>query len=123
VNVLCLVGSIAILFYVLKYRVHLDLKVTLTSSRDSIHASRGKGRRAEAGCLTSPSPIATTRPVQPIAAVPESVVWGDIASALVNLGASKADARRAAMRACKEWPNSDFNSVFTAALQEVGRAA
>src|SRR6267154_2423066 len=67
----CLIGSLAILFYVLKSRVHVH--VTLTSLRDSIHASRGKGRRAEAssretfGGTTLAScqkSTAMTRPVQ-----------------------------------------------------------
>lgn len=115
---ICLVGSIAILFFILKYRVHVH--VTLTNSRDA--RSVMKGRRAEKRLVGADVSTATTRPV-PIAIVPESVVWGDIASGLVNLGASKAQARIAARKACREYPDADFNSVFTAALQEVGRAA
>ena len=119
-SLFCLLASSAILFFILKYRVHVH--VTLTSSRDSIHASRGKGRRAESPRRKTGS-IATTRPIQPIAAVPESIVWGDIASGLVNLGAGKREARAAAQKACRENPDASFNSVFTVALQEVGRAA
>jgi hypothetical protein len=107
----CLLFSLAILYFVLRYRVHIHINVT--SSRHSSEAR--KGLRA-ADSSSSFGPTAMTRPA-------ESVVLGDIASALVNLGAPKAQAKAAAIRAVREHPDADFNLQFSVALQEVGRAA
>ncbi len=85
-------------------------------------SSAGTARMAETPKQTQAPTQDRTRPVV-ISATPESIVWGDVASALVNLGADKKQARAAAMKACREYPDAPFNSVFTAALQEVGRAA
>ncbi len=120
----CLLATSAILFFIIKYRVHVHVTYTPTSSRGR-KIARNPGRRAATlACANSLSSTAMTRPVK-LQAIehPESVVWGDIASGLVNLGASKADARRAARKACTEYPDADFNAQFTVALQEVGRAA
>jgi hypothetical protein len=130
----CLLASLAILFYVLKYRVHVHVTYT-PSSRRKGEARKGvpavtrsgdpslSGRRAEASLRQkSLQPTAMTRPVHP-----ESVVWGDqettpildIQSALVNLGAKPKRAKAAAEHVLRNWPDADFSTQLRAALQEV----
>ena len=138
-SAVCLLLSSAILFYVLKYRVHLHVSYTRPTSRvgatrkgspqvssepatpqkgSRCDSARKMGRRAESTPMTGVCSTATTRPV-PF----DSVVWGDITSALVNLGASKVDARFAAKKALLEHAQESFDIQLSAALQNIGRAA
>jgi hypothetical protein len=117
-NVVWLIGSAAILFFIVKYRVHVHITYTPSGSRRP--TARKSGRRAEARADLGPT--AKTRPVL-FSQTPESIVWGDIASALVNLGASKQQARSAARQALAEHPDASFDIQMTVALQKVGKAA
>lgn len=116
-STLCLIITSAILFFILKYRVHVHVTYTPTSSR----VTARKGRRAEEATGTDARtrhgpalPQAMTRPAKD----PGSIVWGDITSALVNLGAPKAKAQAAAQKAVRQFPDS-FDDQLRAAIQEV----
>jgi len=129
----CLLLTSAILFYIIKFRVHVRIHVDYSRPTSRVGATR-KGDTAFSSEPVSPQGSRLTRkPGRRAESIddrvcstattrPDSVVWGDITSALVNLGASKAKARAAAMKACQEHPDADFNLQFSVALQEV-RAA
>jgi len=115
VSTVCLILSISILFFILKFRVHIHVTYTRASS----------GRRAEArakrtgSCTPDLQPIAKTRPDSTgtrgrnVAGTPSSTTRGsktpgkvcgtprlnDLVSALMGLGSSRTIAKEAAQRA------------------------
>ena len=120
-NLLSLLFSIGTLAFILRYRIHVHV-VYSSSRRDSRPRAKSagskacphtrtalpiSGRRAGGVSQSSEAPtVAMTRPVQ------------DLASALVNLGASKASARAAALRAYQQAPNASFDELVRIAIQE-----
>ena len=135
--------SLAILFFILRYRVHVH--ITWTPPASPVRQSRVKGRRAEAQVGTL-KPTAMTRPAltrmaagarmgnRPVTGSPngaggrlpesrpvpiDSVVWGDIASALENLGAPKHRAKAAAQHVARNWPDAGFDEQLRQAFREV----
>ena len=133
-------ASAAILYYVLRYRIHIHIEI----SHASAWGSPGRSRRAEfdspAEASSSPSrqrvkasgvvtrtrggelrapddrvrSTATTRPA--ISRVQ------DITSALVNLQAKPQRAKAAAEHVVRNWPDADFDTQFRAAVKEVQAA-
>jgi hypothetical protein len=121
-NACSLLASLAILFYVLKFRVHVH--VTYTSSSRGLGAARKRGRMVSSDPTVprNSGPVACQSSTRAARQIPDSVVWGDIASGLVNLGAPKRKAEVAAQRAVEQHPDASFEIQFSVALQEV-RAA
>lgn len=92
----CLLTSAAILFFVLRYRVHIH--VTYAGSRPRSRAARTAAPRSTAADT-------------------------ELVSALRNLGCSAPAAKKAATRAAAEAPN-DFNGALKLAIQyATGQAA
>ena len=106
-------GMFAILFFILRYRVHVH--ITWTPPASPVRQPRVKGRRAEAQVGTL-KPTAMTRPA--LTEI-DSVVWGDIASALENLGAPKHRAKAAAQHVARNWPDVGFDEQLRQAFREV----
>ena len=108
-SALCLLLSIAILFFILRYRVHVHVSYT----------PRVPGRRAEAS-----RPTATTRPgnirqrgkLANLGGGGEAVALADLTSALRGLGCTAAQARTAAERALDQ-RLPDFADTLKAAIQ------
>ena len=127
--------ALLILGYVWKYRVHVHLNIEITSSRkgearsgEARKNSRPRktamacgtqiGNRPVTGSQNGPGGrLSESRPV-PI----DSVVWGDISSALENLGAPKHRARAAAEHVVRNWPDASFDVQFREALKELQAA-
>lgn len=110
-NALLFFSSAFILWYVIKYRIHVHINIS--NSRCPLSSARKTGRRAAArGSLL---PTAKTRPVNSQETTPVL----DIQSALVNLGCKPHRARAAAEHVTRNWPEKDFNSQLRAAIQEV----
>jgi len=136
-NLLFFLFSLAILFFVVRFRIHVHVvytsssrdysrprpksgrgtpRLTSTSSDAGSPATRPEslsGRRAEADAmpvarLTS-APTAMTLPVQ----------FFDVQSVLVNLGAPKAKARATAQRVCQQHPGAGFDQLVRIAIREV----
>jgi hypothetical protein len=142
---LCLLASSAILFYVLRFRVHVHVTYAPTTSRRCSSSSPARkrgtatetprqtatvpqslsGRRAEAEgtdarlryrASEQHGPEDATAMTRPVQTIE------DIASGLVNLGAQKRPALLAARKAVRDYPDADFDIQFSIAIQEV-RAA
>jgi len=122
-NALSLLISLAILFFVIRFRIHVHVvyqgsswvasprrkqagvKACSSSTRALLPIS---GRRAAETAVTSEAlPTAMTLPVQ------------DLQSALVNLGASKSRARATAQKVCQQHPGAGFDQLVRIAIQEV----
>jgi hypothetical protein len=101
--------SSAILFFVLRYRVHVHVTYTLPVSPRGIRSPMRSQRATDRSSLVAPGrqAEATTncRPVQ-----------ADVESALINLGCKKLKAREIAARACRE--HQDFEGALRLAIQE-----
>ena len=111
-SALLFITSAFILWYVIKYRIHVHV---------TIEGSRGKGRvksgrRAEERGMNPPT--AKTRPAN----FQETTPVLDIQSALVNLGCKPHRARAAAEHVTRNWPEKDFDAQLRAAIQEVQAA-
>ena len=120
-NTLLFLLSSAILWYVIKYRIHVHVTIS-TSSRGPLSSARKPGRRAEANRrpdqferATATVPTAKTRPANSQETTPVL----DIQSALVNLGCKPHRARAAAEHVTRNWPEKDFDAQLRAAIQEV----
>jgi len=119
----CLLFSLAILFFVVRFRIHVHVvyqgspwvasprrkqagvKACSPTTRALLPIS---GRRAAVMAVSSEAlPTAITRPAQ------------DLQSALVNLGANKAKARATAQRVCQQHPGAGFDQLVRIAIQEV----
>ena len=120
-NFFCLLVSIGTLVFILRYRIHVHV-VYSSSRRDSRPRAKSAGSKA---CphTRAALPISgrqttgqLTSEAQPVASRPGPVQ--DLASALVNLGASKASARAAALRAYQQAPNASFDELVRIAIQE-----
>jgi hypothetical protein len=122
--------SLAILYWVLKYRVHIHVTYTPLRGREPRRGS-AKPRTGEdrphqfAGSVPpsrpriSPRSIASDVSAAESVIHPESVVWGDISSALVNLGTPKTKARSIASKVCKEHAGEQsFEDLLRLAIQE-----
>jgi len=130
----CLLLTSAILFCIIKFRVHVRIHVDYSRPTSRVGATR-KGDTAFSSEPVSPQGSRLTRkPGRRAESIddrvcstattgPDSVVWGDITSALVNLGASKMDARSAAKKALLDHAQESFDIQLSAALQNIGRAA
>jgi len=117
----CLLVSAAILFYILKYRVHIHV---------TYEAQRTPGRSERKGRTVSAKVGAATRStVRPIRQRLERDEPGsskldrsgdnlrEVTSALINLGCAPAHARKAAARACSSGAQ-DFDALLRRAIQE-----
>jgi Holliday junction resolvasome RuvABC DNA-binding subunit len=98
-------ASCAILYYVVRYRVHVHIEFSDSPSRQRVK----KGRRAERSESTPTTATAMTRPDPS----------NDLSSALVNLGAKPHRARAAAQHVVRNWPDAGFDEQLRAALKEV----
>lgn len=118
-NLLSPLVCIAILFYVLKYRVHIHVTYTKNESSRAGSQSRrsrvsGKvpgDQRAAAG------PRAHDRNLDHVRTEASSSALRDITSALINQGCTPAHARKAAARACAS-DAQDFDTLLRRAIQE-----
>lgn len=97
--------SLAILFYVIRYRVHVHIEISSSPSRQRV-----KGRRAEARNEVA-APTAKTRP--------DFSRVQEISSALVNLQAKPGRAKAAAEHVVRNWPNLSFEQQVWEAVKEV----
>lgn len=123
----CFLFSASVLFFVLKYRVHIHVTYAPRIDRRAVRdlrwprpavSSHGDhqdtmARVARMGKKpVAESPIGRSAPLA-IATAAHS----DIVSALVNLGCSKSEAREAAKRAVEQGP-AEFESLLRRAIQE-----
>jgi hypothetical protein len=114
VSILCALISLAVLYFILKYRVHINIEIT---------SSRGPRPRVKAGNVSSIHPSRKSQGTESHGASLARRRTGEdpsleITSALVNLGSSKAEARAAAKRAIAKLPDAPFDVVLRAAIQE-----
>jgi len=134
-SLFCLLASIAILCFVLKFRVHVHLHVECSpsSSRGVRHvrvkAGKGysesplaslSGRRSEAINRT-PLPVEAPLSNRPVPSQ-ETTPIQDLQSALVNLGAKPHRAKAAAEHVCRNLPQAPFDTLLRVAIQEVQAA-
>ena len=111
-NVGLFFASVAILFFVLRYRVHLHLEYAPRTRKNrrmraqtaTVVSRSGKNPPQEARQQTEPSWTAPTQMVT------------DLESALVNLGASKPEARKRATAAMAQGP-AGFDALLFRAMQ------
>ena len=100
-NVGLFFASVAILFFVLRYRVHLHLEYAPRTRKNRrmlcADSHRGKPIREE------PTPEEARQQTEPSWTAPAQMVT-DLESALVNLGASKPEARKRATAAMAQGP-------------------
>jgi hypothetical protein len=126
----CLILSAAILFYILKYRVHIHVHITRESSgiRQSVrparpakvssvprHAPKSDDRLRMLNTGLSPSGSGTRENES------QQATTADLVSALRNLGATSGAARIAAARAAKE--TQDFGQALKLAIQYATKEA
>lgn len=102
--------SAAILFYVIRYRVHVHVTYTAPAGRRPRHHRSPKP--------ASGSAIARTVEPTRSTAAKSSEASSLISSALVNLGAKPRDARAAAERAIQANPAAPFETLLRKAIQE-----
>jgi hypothetical protein len=100
--------SSAILFFVLRYRVHVVVTYTLPGSPRGIRSPVRSQRATDRSSLVTPGRQAETTSCRPVQA--------DVESALVNLGCKKLKAREIAARACQQ--HQDFDGALRLAIQE-----
>jgi hypothetical protein len=105
-SALCLSLSILILYFVLRYRIHIHVTCQVPGW------SRKSSRRKRVASYPARNSAA-------IEAVHPSIAASDLASALVNLGARKRPALAAAVRAIEQHPDASFDLQFSVALQQM----
>jgi len=138
-NLLFFLFSLAILFFVVRFRIHVHV-VYQGSSRDYSRPRPKSGRSTPRLQYSSDAGSPATRPEsfsgrraeadrQPVArltsaptAMTPPVQFFDVQSALVNLGAPKAKARATAQRVCQQHPGAGFDQLVRIAIQEVQAA-
>jgi hypothetical protein len=108
INIMLFLGSATILFYVLKFRVHIHVTYTLPGSPRGIRSPVRSQRATDRSSLVAPGRQAETTGCRPVQA--------DVESALVNLGCKKLKAREIAARVCRE--HQDFDGALRLAIQE-----
>ena len=99
-NLILFLASAGILFYVLRYRVHVHIFYQ---------------NRQRKPTENHPSPANGKRPVHPEAA-PQAV--SDLTSALHNLGCNVAKARQIAERVYQQAPQANFTWLLKQAIRE-----
>ena len=105
-NLALFISTAAMLFYIVRYRIHLHVEYTPLRSR------RHARRRFQA-------PAMETGRVAPVDSGEASGVARDLESALVNLGASKEEARQRTACAIAQGPG-DFDALILRAMQAGG---
>jgi hypothetical protein len=105
------ISTAAMLFYVVRYRIHLHVEYTPIRSRR--HARRAQASR---------SPASRVGQVTPFVSGEADGVARDLESALVNLGASSKEARERASAAIAQGPG-DFDTLILRAMQAGGDPA
>jgi len=98
-NLILFLASAGILFYVLRFRVHIHILYQRRTKPTENH----------------PSPANSKRPVHP-AAAPQAV--SDLTSALQNLGCKTAKARVVAERVYQQAPRARFEILLREAIRE-----
>ena len=101
-------STAAMLFYVVRYRIHVHVEYTPRHRR-----ARAKG---SARFASEPKRAADKNLGGGL-----STVARDLESALMNLGASKKEARQRAAVAMAQGPTQDFDALILRAMQAVGR--
>ena len=101
INVFMFLASAAMLFYVIKYRIHLHVEYAKRSGRGGRKARQEQSARrsGQQGVASADSPLEK-----------------DLISALENLGASKEEARARAAEAVAQGPG-DFDALILRAMQ------
>lgn len=129
----CLIASCGILFYILKFRVHIHVVQSPTRQKPSRKGSTlRKSVRSEGPAKVLPVRDRTSRTVESIPSIrgtgqpnkgkeQSEQAESDIASALRNLGANPAAACRAASRATQQ--TEDFSQALKLAIQYAQEAA
>jgi hypothetical protein len=106
INAFLFLANCAMLLFIFKYRVHLHLEYTPRPSKrrhHRVHSERAVIRGTKPSSVpVSPADIATRR---------------DLESALVNLGATKEEARGRADHAMAEGPGEEFEALILRAMQ------
>lgn len=129
-NFLFFAFSLGVLFFVLKYRVHIHVNIETSGKRRGSPHHRAKPGNAPAGQAAihalpgSDSGSADgprKRQSQPDSIAGSRPPTADIISALVNLGCSKSEARAAAKRAVEQGPGA-FEDLLRRAIQEAKAA-
>jgi hypothetical protein len=98
-NAILFLASCAILYFVLKYRIHLHVEY----SPRKAHRAHRRG-------------VAPSTPSEAPASPVSVQMLADLESALVNLGASKPEARTRAAAAIAQGPG-DFDALILRAMQ------
>lgn len=96
-SALCLIASAAMLYFVVRYRVHVTISYAKPARR---RASSKKAKQA------TPALVPVLQPI--------NTAVEDLTSALINLGCKPAQARKAAIRAAAV--TDDFTAQITLAI-------
>src|ERR1035441_4632631 len=103
-NLALFISTAAMLFYIVRYRVHLHVR----SRRHSRRAQRSRSIASGVG------------QVAPVDSGEAAGVARDLESALVNLGATKKEARERTAYAIAAGPAPDFDTLILRAMQANG---
>jgi hypothetical protein len=106
-NLALFISTAAMLFYIVRYRIHLHVEYSPLRSRRHARRARFQGPATEPGR------------VAPVDSGEASGVARDLESALVNLGASKEEARQRTACAIAQGPG-DFDALILRAMQAGG---
>jgi hypothetical protein len=116
-NLALFISTAAMLFYVMRYRIHLHIEYQpRRNRRTTIHGTR-RHRFGSCPSIQEPEGAAVDSGE---AAAAKLKVFQDLQSALVNLGASKAEARERATVAIAQAPDADFDALILRAMQSGG---
>ncbi len=138
----CFLATAGILFYIVKFRVHVHIHATYTPTTSRRVASPARkrpvasdsatGLEASNQAIARPRATGTYSQVDPN--VPAALTahvrvldpavqhLRDIESALVNLGAKHGRARATAAQVVREYPDATLDVQLSVALQTVGAA-
>jgi len=126
----------AVLYFVLKHRVHIHIAYQsrgqeprrtataeqMPAARQAARAARANRKAGDDGPLQfTQAPRTTSRVVNlPSGARGsfDSVVWGDLTSALINLGCKEKRARQIVSRLQAEAPKEEFDALLRRAIKE-----
>jgi hypothetical protein len=104
-NLALFISTAAMLFYIVRYRIHLHVEYTPIRSRR--HSRRAQASRSIASGVGRVAPVDSGE---------AAGVAQDLQSALVNLGASSKEARERASAAIAQGPG-DFDALILRAMQ------
>ena len=111
-NLALFISTAAMLFYIVRYRIHLHVEYTpIRSRRHSRRAQASRSLASEVG------------QVAPVDSGEAAGVARDLESALVNLGATKKEARERTAYAIAAGPAPDFDTLILRAMQFNARKA